>query len=219
MGLDVYLYDGNGEKVERDSTRHPDNYNKVGYFRSSYNPSGINRKASNLGLPGLYDIFEPGGDYEFAPDWQGSLVRVKEALKQWRAKNEAGCYDAFAVNLHNADNGIQSEVDAIAYFRKHGQGEGAWSSRDMFYVGEGSSSAIPANWITTSRCSRSSRRQSNGYWHSPRMPAYSLSTGAARRLNWGCDGHRRRRRPTRAPTGPGFDSRHLHCAKRERRTR
>jgi len=137
VGLDVYLYDGNGEGIERDSALHPDNYNKVGYFRSSYNPSGINRKASNLGLPGLYDIFEPGDDYEFAPDWQGSLVRVKEALKQWRAKNEAGCYDAIAVNLHNADNGIQSEVDAIAYFRKHGQGEGAWSSRDMFYVGEG----------------------------------------------------------------------------------
>jgi len=52
MGLDEDGSDcSNYEKMERDSSLYPEHYFNMGYFRSSYNGSGIERILKNLGVP------------------------------------------------------------------------------------------------------------------------------------------------------------------------
>jgi len=47
------------EFCSSDSTIDPEHLFKIGYFRSSYNGSGIENVLSTRGLPTLHDIFEP----------------------------------------------------------------------------------------------------------------------------------------------------------------
>ena len=75
------------EKIEHDDGRFPDHYFKIGYFRSSYNDGGINNVLKRrLGLPDLYAIFEPGDQYEFAPNWAQSLERARDTLARLRER-------------------------------------------------------------------------------------------------------------------------------------
>ena len=69
------------EQVEIDSKIHPENYFKIGYFRSSYNQGGINRIAGQgIGMT-LHDIFpHVDGEYYIQPDWEQSLGLAKEFL-------------------------------------------------------------------------------------------------------------------------------------------
>lgn len=97
MGLDVYLYRaGEGKResdedcdcggsIEKPSAVDPEHLFKVGYLRSSYNDSGMNSTFRKLGLPGLYEIFEPGERYCFAPDWAGCLTRCDQAIQAMEA--------------------------------------------------------------------------------------------------------------------------------------
>lgn len=121
MGLDVYLYKvpisvcqeqnkedeekpfnmdewkarKESESIEHDSSKYPEHMFKIGYFRSSYNGSGFNSVTEELGLPNLYDIFNPGGDYEFVPNWQNALTKTKEAIVQYENINTK--YKVFVV--------------------------------------------------------------------------------------------------------------------------
>ena len=72
------------EKIEQDSKKHPEHMFKIGYFRSSYNGGGINSVLDSLGFGGLYWIFDNKDQYEFAPDWEKSLKRVREVLDKFR---------------------------------------------------------------------------------------------------------------------------------------
>jgi hypothetical protein len=71
-------------QIEKPSKIHPKNYFKIGYFRSSYNDSGINQYFKRLGLSDLYDIFEPGDEYEFTPDWRLALERVEATITAYK---------------------------------------------------------------------------------------------------------------------------------------
>lgn len=85
LGLNEDGYNGKGvEKVELDSTIDKAHMFKIGYFRSSYNEGGLERIASNFGIYGLKDIFQPSKDSTFQPDWKDALVRVNIAIEQWK---------------------------------------------------------------------------------------------------------------------------------------
>jgi len=86
MGLDVYLK-VDDEYIEFPSKKYPDHSFKVGYFRSSYNESGINYVLWSRGLPDLWEIFDAKSG-EFVPDWEKSLERAKQLLADLRRSYE-----------------------------------------------------------------------------------------------------------------------------------
>ena len=106
MGLDVYLskYVGEGnlrdlthytldrgswETVEMDSKKYPSHMFKIGYFRSSYNDSGIDRVLNAQGLPTLNTIFEvPSSNYYVIVDWERSKERVTFLIEQFKERTE-----------------------------------------------------------------------------------------------------------------------------------
>jgi len=107
MGLDVYLYrygskeeyeavlaskdeEDHGQSIERDSAKHPKHMFKIGYFRSSYNETGFNHVASDVGCPGLYEIFGVERDnYYVLPNWKLAIERAREAQAKLKAFVEA----------------------------------------------------------------------------------------------------------------------------------
>jgi len=130
MGLDVYLCKGNpkewegswdydalkGRDVELPSTKYPKHYFKIGYFRSSYNSSGINSVLENLGIPTLYNIFQrTGDDYVFCPNWEVSLVKAGEVLALLRKKEKEGAFNASHVSSLEA---VKSEKEAVEIFMR-----------------------------------------------------------------------------------------------------
>jgi len=75
------------EKIEFEHPDYPEHYFKVGYFRSSYNGSGINRILENMGLPRLEWIFDvENDDYYIHPDWNKSLQRAEEMIEKLSAE-------------------------------------------------------------------------------------------------------------------------------------
>lgn len=68
------------------SKRHPENYFKIGYFRSSYNEGGINNVLDLLDLPDLYDIFEVEDSHEYYQkiDWGRAKELVTRLLDTFR---------------------------------------------------------------------------------------------------------------------------------------
>lgn len=102
-------------KIEFDSKTDPEHYFKVGYLRSSYNGGGINRVLENLGVPGLYEIFEAGDEYCFQPNWEGALSRCVHAIELLKSK---GNYRVFTVseNIFGSPNLPQNENEALAAF-------------------------------------------------------------------------------------------------------
>lgn len=72
------------KKIEKPSKKYPEHLFKVGYFRSSYNPSGINNVMRQRGLPTLDEIMgAPSDEYEFTPDWKASKLRAVGALDSY----------------------------------------------------------------------------------------------------------------------------------------
>src|SRR5690606_13005631 len=98
------------EVPNEDSALHPENIFKVGYFRSSYNSSGINSVLYNIGVPTLNDIFLPEGhdSYYVVPDWEQSLASCTEAIKKLDeySKSEAAKYSVVTVALHNPERTV-----------------------------------------------------------------------------------------------------------------
>lgn len=109
--------------IELPSAIDPEHYFKVGYFRSSYNDSGIERITENLiGKRALHFIFEPGDEYEFQPDWRACRARavavhrefVETIEKQGPYRVIRKGYNEF-LGLPN-NHPIKSERDALAAF-------------------------------------------------------------------------------------------------------
>lgn len=67
------------------SVLHPEGLFQVGYFRSSYNPNGINNVLRSLDLPTLYDIFDvDDNEYYRAVDWKSAhdiALQIKTSLE------------------------------------------------------------------------------------------------------------------------------------------
>lgn len=106
------------EKIEIDSHKYPEHYFKIGYFRSSYNDVGTNRILSNLGLYDLWDIFNPGDEYEFIPDWTEALKRVDKVIHELTDEKQYGCF-SISPNIFSKDETkIKSKANAISLFKK-----------------------------------------------------------------------------------------------------
>lgn len=135
MGLDIYLShsvdfkkskrknDFEGEGVELDSKLHPDHdCFKIGYFRSSYNDSGIDRVLDKMGLPTLYDIFpHKDNSYQFTPDWAESLKIVNKTLVAFNHATNGlhgkyDCYDIAAVSLFTGPGLVKDARTALKVY-------------------------------------------------------------------------------------------------------
>jgi len=95
MGTDEY---GNWGRttIELPHEKYPEHYFKIGYFRSSYNSSGINSVLPDIGVPegSLYEIFARNrdDDYHFQPNWQESLDRCELARVKLRERLQSPIY-------------------------------------------------------------------------------------------------------------------------------
>ena len=105
-------------RIEEDSVLHPEHYFKIGYFRSSYNSSGINNILRDLGIPDLYDIFSHDNDeYEFSPDWNYALKIVNESISLLK-KDKGYRVESVAANLFAADEVPVTPAAALEIFNK-----------------------------------------------------------------------------------------------------
>jgi hypothetical protein len=118
LGLDEWGEDKtNKKRIEFDSEKYPEHIFKLGYFRSSYNSSGINKILSNLGVNDLYDIFPHNSDdYVFQPDWEESLKNVNESLEKLKTKSNYRV-ETITGNIFKS-NGISSESEALSIFEQ-----------------------------------------------------------------------------------------------------
>ena len=68
--------------VELPSTKYPEHMFKIGYFRSSYNDSGVNNILRQITGEDLYDIFQPNDEYRIYPDWEEARSKAVELLEK-----------------------------------------------------------------------------------------------------------------------------------------
>lgn len=74
------------EEVEDKSKKYPEHdLFTLGYFRSSYNDSGINSvMRTKIGMD-LYDVFpQTDEDYYVYPDWEESLIHINTAIELYK---------------------------------------------------------------------------------------------------------------------------------------
>ena len=109
LGLDKWGSDkDNVESIEMDHPNYQDHYFKIGYFRSSYNESGINRILENFGLMELSEIFAHDGEYHFQPDWAASKER---AIKTLEGMKKAGNYRVESMYTHTLNKDFPKSPD------------------------------------------------------------------------------------------------------------
>jgi hypothetical protein len=116
LGLDQWGSDKMGkERIERSHEKYSDHYFQVGYFRSSYNDSGIERILRNMGLPTLEDVFQNEDEqYHFKPNWEESLKRINSLIEDFSKK---GAYRVHSVSDNMfRESTIGSEKDALSVF-------------------------------------------------------------------------------------------------------
>lgn len=115
LGLNEWgLDDENKESVEFNCKKYPEHYFKIGYFRSSYNDSGIQRILTNLGLPTLKDVFGYDGEYVFQPNWEKSLSFIKQ-LRQCFSEQDGYRVQKISGNMFKTPD-IKSEKEALQAF-------------------------------------------------------------------------------------------------------
>lgn len=105
------------DKIELDSKLYPDHYFKIGYFRSSYNGSGINSVLRDLDIPDLYDIFPHEDEYEFSPDWKYALDVVQDSIKLLK-KDKGYRVETISANMFAPDDVMQNPQEALKTFNK-----------------------------------------------------------------------------------------------------
>jgi len=144
------------KEIDFPSAKYPDHLFRVGYFRSSYNPGGINNVLRSLIGRDLYYIFGVDGNHEYhvKPDWTESLARAKEVRDELIATLERinGFYvDEVSFNMFVAKESLpKSGKDVLdAFLKSHGTdrpfGGDAYSNRDgdFFPRGKMIFAAIP----------------------------------------------------------------------------
>lgn len=139
LGLNEGGEDLSDIKVELPSKKYPDHYFKIGYFRSSYNDSGINRILDTAIGKNLYTLFEreQEDDYQFKPDWEKVKKNCLDAIDKFKAHlGEIGNVSVFKI-MHEsfADDTINSEKQALDIFKeqlkthKDHSGDGAFGNK------------------------------------------------------------------------------------------
>ena len=116
LGLDEWGSDEMGKThIEQSHPKYPEHYFKIGYFRSSYNDSGIERILKNLGLPTLSDVFNHVDEgYEFQPNWENSLKNINSLIEDFSTKGPYRVHDV-SPNLFR-DTTVNSEKEAMDIF-------------------------------------------------------------------------------------------------------
>jgi hypothetical protein len=118
LGLDEYGCDITYKtSIEEHSKLYPEHGFKVGYFRSSYNNSGINGILKDLEIPDLYDIFEPGDEYEFSPDWETALNVVQSSINLLK-KDKGYRIETISSNMFAPDDVMENPRHALKVFNK-----------------------------------------------------------------------------------------------------
>lgn len=98
LGLDEWG-SGKQEKIEKPSKAHPDHYFKIGYWRSSYNDTGINRILEQTIGETLYSIAGVDGEeYRLQPDWVLCRANAISAKERFIAAMEAAPFGAHFVS-------------------------------------------------------------------------------------------------------------------------
>jgi len=117
LGLDDWGGDENSvENIELNDEQYPDHMFKIGYFRSSYNESGIERILRNYGLPTLGNVFNrENDDYHFQPNWERAEKNVKQLIQVLREKPGYRVH-AVSSNIFSSNNNVTSELDALNVF-------------------------------------------------------------------------------------------------------
>jgi hypothetical protein len=90
------------EHIELDSELYPNHSFQIGYFRSAYNDNGFNSVFCDTINKSLYDIFQPGNNYAFVPDW----VRASYIARSMQ--------DNFALHTKQASSNMKFYTEAIA---------------------------------------------------------------------------------------------------------
>lgn len=139
IGLDEDGSCPNKTKIEEDSEIDKDHYFKIGYFRSSYNDSGIERVLSNLGVPGLKEIFNPNDQYDFQPDWNKAFENCNKSIELLESKGNYRCFDVSA-NIFGNNPICKSEKEAMDLFieetKRKTSMESYSSSKGHFFLKE-----------------------------------------------------------------------------------
>ena len=125
-------------RIEENSKLYPEHYFKIGYFRSSYNGSGINSILRDLQIPDLYDIFSPEGEYEFRPNWHLALSTVQESITLLE-KDKGYRVETVSANLFAPDDVPVSPAAALEIFHaqlkeKHGAHNWYSNKHGQFYL-------------------------------------------------------------------------------------
>lgn len=112
----------NERRVEINSSLHPENIFKIGYFRSSYNDGGIDRKLRAFAGTSLGEIMGNSGDeYCFTPDWKASRERASAVLEKFRKLDSETTHQAFPIDIFSFSGkpeGAKDEAEAIAIAKK-----------------------------------------------------------------------------------------------------
>lgn len=118
LGLDRWGSDEtNVESIEMPHPNYPDHYFKIGYFRSSYNNSGIERILKNMGVPTLHEIFSvEKEDYYIQPNWDEALINVNSAIEKLKLEPAYRIRDVGA-NIFSEPE-VNSPEDAMAILKK-----------------------------------------------------------------------------------------------------
>jgi hypothetical protein len=90
--------------VRMPSTLDPEHTFDIGYFRSSYNESGINAYLGRvLGGGGLYAVFPEAehDEYEFQPDWAAAKRRALEMAEALHDRAQSRPYDVTVVRTNS----------------------------------------------------------------------------------------------------------------------
>lgn len=119
LGLNTWGMDTESvERIELDHAIHKDHLFKIGYFRSSYNSSGIDSLLSNSGYDELYKLFNKGDDeYRFKPQWETSLLRVQSLLDELSEKENFFRVKKITPNLFSKPS-VRSEWEALDVYIK-----------------------------------------------------------------------------------------------------
>lgn len=83
FGLNEYGY---VDPIDRmDSKKYPDHLFKIGYWRSAYNTSGLNRILNNNDLSDLYDICLNRSQERYSiPRWDAIAEKAREAVERFK---------------------------------------------------------------------------------------------------------------------------------------
>jgi hypothetical protein len=105
-------------KIELKSQKYPDHLFSIGYFRSSYNDSGINRVLSeHCNGRSLDWIFPHGDEYEFQPDWTLARERTTELLNLLSTAEHVRVMKASHNQFISPDKWVDSTEAALKLYK------------------------------------------------------------------------------------------------------